>query len=60
MNIIKAQGFLHIIKAFPFSHNRQGILSTRLFFHEPKDKCLCLNRLPQQRFTVGISLNKKK
>ena len=38
LNIVKAQKFLHIIEAFPFSQNRQGILTTRLFFHETKDK----------------------
>ena len=37
LNIMKLQGFY--IRLFPFSQNRQGILSTRLYFHEPKDKC---------------------
>ena len=60
MNIMKAQGFYILLRLFPFSQNRQGILSTRLYFHEPKDNCPCLNCLPPKRFTVSISLNEKK
>ena len=38
------------------------IHSTKLYFHEPKDKCPCLNCLPPKRFnvTVSISLDEKK
>ena len=60
LNIMKAQGFYILLRLFPFSQNRQGILFTRLYFHEPKDKCPRLNYLPQKRFSVSISLNEKK
>ena len=60
LNIIKAQGFYILLRFFPFSQNRQGILTTRIFFHETKDKCPGLNCLPPKRFTVGKSLNEKK
>ena len=60
LNIMKAPGFYILLRLFPFSQNRQGILSTRIYFHEPKDKCPCLNSLPLNRFTVSISLNEKK
>ena len=60
LNIMRAQGFYILLRLFPFSQNTQGILSTRLFFYEPKDKCPGLNGLPPKRFTVGISLNEKK
>ena len=60
LNIMKAQGFYILLRLFPFSQNREGILSTRLFFHEPKDKCPGLNCLSPKRLTVGISLNEKK
>ena len=60
LNIMKAQGFYILLRLFPFSQNRQGVLTTRLFFHETKDKCPGLNCLPPKRFTVGISLNEKK
>ena len=59
-NIMKAKGFYILLRLFPFSQNRQHILSTRLFFHEPKDKCPGLNCLPPKRFTIAISLNEKK
>ena len=48
LNIMNAQGFYILLRLFPYSQNRQGILSTRLYFHEPKDKCPCLNCLPQK------------
>ena len=60
LNVMKAQGFYILLKLFPFSQNKQVILSTRLYFHEPKDKYLCLNCLPSKTFTVSISLNEKK
>ena len=60
LNIMKAQGFYILLRLLPFSQNRQGILTTRRFFHETKDKCLGLNCLTPKGFTVGISLNKKK
>ena len=60
LNIMKAQGFYILLRLFPFSQNRQGILSTRLLFHEPKYKYPCLNCLSPKRFTVGIFLNEKK
>ena len=59
LNIMKAQGVYILLRLFPFSQNRPGILSTRLFFHELKDKCPGLNCLPPKRFTVGISLENK-
>ena len=43
LNIIKAQGAYILLRLFPFSQNIQHIVSTRLYFHEPKDKCPCLN-----------------
>ena len=63
VNIMKHRGFY--IRFFPFSQNRPSILSTRhsstrLYFHEPKDKCPCLNYLPPPKFTVSISLNEKR
>ena len=60
LNIMKAQGFYILLRLFPCSQNRQVILSTRLYFHEPKDKCSCLSYLPPKGFTVSISLNEKK
>ena len=63
LNIMKAQGFymdIIIIRLFSLSQNRQDILSTRLYFHEPKDICPCLNCLPPKRFTMSISPNEKK
>ena len=60
LNTMKAQGFYILVRLFPFSQNRQGILTTRLFFHETKDKCPSLNSLPPKRFTVCISLTKNK
>ena len=62
LNIMKAQGFyIHVLlRLFLFSQKRQGILSTTLYFHEPKDKCPCFNCLPQKRFTVSISLEERK
>ena len=54
LNIMKAQGFYILLRLFPFSQNRQGIRTTRLFFHETKDKSPGLNCLPPKRFTVGI------
>ena len=60
LNITKAQSFHILLRFFPFSQNRQGILTIRLFFHETKDKCPGLNGLPPKRFTGGISLNEKK
>ena len=60
LNIMKAKGFYILLRLFPFSQNRQGILCTRLLFHDTKDKCPGLNCLPPKRFTVGISLNEKK
>ena len=59
LNIMKDQGFYILLRLFPFSQNRQGILTTRLIFHETKDKCPGLNRLPPKRFTIGICLNEK-
>ena len=67
VNIMKHGGFY--IRLFQFSQNSQGVLSTKhymyfykdpLRIHEPKDKCPCLNCLPPKRFTVSISLCKKK
>ena len=60
LNIMKAQGFYILLRLFPFSQNRQGILFIRLYFREPKDKCPCLNCLPPKRFTASISLNENK
>ena len=57
---MKTQGFYILLRLFQFSQNRQGILSTRLYFHEPKDKCPCLKCLLPKRFTVSISLDEKK
>ena len=48
-----------LLRLFPFSQNRQGILSTRLYFYEPKNKCPCLNCLLPKRFTVSTSLDEK-
>ena len=59
LNIMKAQGFYILLRLFPFSQNRQGILTTRLFFHETKDKCPGLNCLPPKRFTVAYPLMKR-
>ena len=59
LNIMKVQGFYILLRLFPFSQNRQGILSTRLFFHKTKDKFPGLNCLPPKRFIVGIPLNEK-
>ena len=57
---MKTQGVYILLRLFPFSQNRQGILSTRLYFHEPKDKCPCLNCLLPKGFTVSISIDEKK
>ena len=43
LNIMKAQGLDILLRLFPFSQKRQGILTTRLFFHETKDKRPGLN-----------------
>ena len=50
LNILKAPGFYILLRLFPFSQNRQGIL-TRLFFHDTKYKCPGLNCLPPKKFT---------
>ena len=60
LNIMKAHGFYILLRLFTFSQNRQSILSTRLYIHEPKDKCPYLNCLPPKGFTVSISLDEKK
>ena len=60
LNIMKAQGFYILLRLFPFSQNREVFFPTKFYFHEPKDKCPCLNCLPPKRFTVNISLNEKK
>ena len=57
LNIMKAQGFYILLRLFPVSKNREVILSTRLYFHEPKDKCPCLNCLPPKRFTDLMKRN---
>ena len=57
LNKMKAQSFYILLRLF---HSlKTDILTTRLFFHETKDKCPGLNYLPPKRFTVGISINDK-
>ena len=49
LNIMKAQGLYILLRLFPFPQNRQSLLTTRLFFHETKDKCPGLNCLPPKK-----------
>ena len=56
LNTMTAQGFYILLRLFLFSHNRQGILTTRIFFQETKGKYPGLNCLPQKDLPHQLSV----